>query len=112
MENGTAFYRAILKQVVEQEACYQPSHDAIQAFALVDDEHDHYQVLHLGWGREGRVFAVIIHLRLHNGKIYIERDGTEEGVANALLAAGIPKEAIVLAFYPERKRALTDFAVA
>lgn len=48
---------------------------------------------------------MIIHLRLHDGKVYIERDGTEEGVATTLLAAGIPKEAIVLAFYPERKRA-------
>lgn len=105
-------YTAILRQVVEQEAGKEPSHDAVEAFALSDDEHGHYQVLHLGWGREGRVFAVIIHLRLHNGKVYIERDGTEEGVATTLMAAGIPPEAIVLAFYPERKRAMTGFAVA
>ncbi len=111
MENEAA-YRAVLKQVVEQEARTQPSHDAIEALALTDDKHGQYQVLHLGWGCEGRVFGVIIHLRLLNGKVYIERDGTEESVATTLMAAGFPKEAIVLAFYPERKRALTNFAVA
>jgi len=47
-----------------------------------------------------------------NGKIWIQRDGTEYGIANELVAAGIPKNKIVLAFHPEDVRQYTDFAIA
>ena len=44
-------------------------------------------------------------------KIWIQRDGIEEGMATDLLNAGIPKDKIVLAFQPEYIRPLTEFAV-
>lgn len=34
-------------------------------------------------------------------KTWIQRDGTEYGITNELVAAGIPKDKIVLAFHPE-----------
>jgi hypothetical protein len=34
-----------------------------------------------------------------------------DGLATALVAAGVPKEDIVLAFYSPNKRRLTEFAV-
>ena len=36
---------------------------------------------------------------------------SEYGIANELVAAGIPKDKIVLAFHPEDVRQYTDFAV-
>jgi len=47
-----------------------------------------------------------------DGKIWIQRDGTEYGIANELVEAGIPKEHIVLGFQSEEVRPYTDFAVA
>ena len=38
------------------------------------------------------------------------RDGTEEGIALELVAAGIPKEKIVSGFRVLEQRKLTDFA--
>lgn len=58
------------------------------------------------------VHAVILHMRLQNGKVWIEQDGTETGVADELLQAGIPKDDIVLGFYRPERRAITEFAVA
>jgi len=46
------------------------------------------------------------------GKIWIERDGTEEGVAEEFIRAGGPREDIVLAFYRPERRRITEFAVA
>ena len=37
---------------------------------------------------------------------------TEEGLANQLVKAGVPREDIVLAFQHPSTRKLTDFAVA
>lgn len=39
------------------------------------------------------------------------RDGTEYGIANELINAGIPKNQIVLAFQPADIRQYTEFAV-
>ena len=105
-------YRALVRQLVEHEATYQPSNGEIEALAICDETRDHYQLLHMGWSLQGRVFAVILHLRLRDGKIWIEQDGTAGGAAPALVEAGVPREDIVLAFHPAWKRPLTDYAVA
>ncbi|MFN6560155.1 MAG: XisI protein [Nostoc sp. ChiSLP01] len=71
-----------------------------------------YIVMTLGWQREERVHGCIIHIEIINGKVWIQRDGTEYGIANELVAAGNPKDKIVLAFHPEDVRQYTDFAIA
>jgi hypothetical protein len=54
----------------------------------------------------------VIHLRLDRSKVWIEADNTEEGVADELVAAGVPPQDIVLAFYRPERRRLSEFAVA
>ncbi len=49
---------------------------------------------------------------MHNGKIWVEADNTNQAIVQRLLDAGIPKESIVLAFYSPQKRPFTEFAVA
>ncbi|TFI50853.1 hypothetical protein BLD44_029445 [Mastigocladus laminosus UU774] len=51
-------------------------------------------------------------LDLIDGKIWIQRNGTEEGIAADLERAGIPKEHIVLGFRPPELRQYTDYGVA
>lgn len=107
-----ARYRAILAQIVEQEARHGSVQPDVEVCQICDDVHGHYQLLYVGWQATRRVFAPVIHLRIHNGKIWIEADGTEEGVAAKLLAAGVPRDEIVLAFYSPQKRPYTEFAVS
>ncbi len=49
---------------------------------------------------------------LKDGKIWIEEDRTEDGIATDLLQAGVSCEDIVLAFHPPRLRQFTEFATA
>ena len=58
------------------------------------------------------VVLVMIHIRLKDGKIWVEEDWTEEGVAADLLQKGITREEIVLAFHPPQVRQYTEFVVA
>ncbi|MEM9356044.1 MAG: XisI protein, partial [Pseudomonadota bacterium] len=75
------------------------------------EKRDHYQWLHLGWRDEMlREFGAIVHVDIIGDKIYIERDGTEVGIANELVDRGVPKSDIVLAFHAPYKRKYTDFA--
>jgi hypothetical protein len=50
--------------------------------------------------------------KVRNGKVWIQHGGAEDGIASQLVAAGIPREHIVLAFKPPEARPLTDYAVA
>ena len=79
--------------------------------AVVDGEHDHYEVMHVGWDGARRVHGSVIHVDIIDGKVWSQYHGTNRPVAEELLAAGIPKEHIVLAFHPVKMRPLTGFAV-
>ncbi len=55
------------------------------------------------------VYGTIIHVDIRDGKIWIQRDFTEEGVASELVDLGVPKTDIVLSFKPPYMRQITDF---
>ena len=79
---------------------------------IFDTERDRYQLLHIGWEGLSRVFGCIIYVEIKDGKIWIERDGTEIGVANELVEAGVSKQDIVLGFKAPYKRKFTEFAAS
>ena len=70
-----------------------------------------YQVVHVGWSNKRRVYGCVLHLDIKNGKIWIQHDGTEGGIANELVDRGVPKHDIVLGFHSPFKRQFTEFAV-
>ena len=103
-------YRALVLQLLRTDAqAIQPSHGEIETLMLVDQHQDSYMLLYLGWSGSVRHHDVIVHIRIRDEKIWIERDGTTEGFANALVAAGVPAEDIELAFHHPRKRPFTGF---
>ncbi len=107
-------YREIIKQVLELYASWskrKPDMDVVTEIIL-DVERDHYALLHVGWENECRVHYASLHLDIINDKIWIQYDGTNRPVADALLEAGVPREDIVLAFHPPEVRQFTDFAAA
>jgi hypothetical protein len=79
---------------------------------IADREQDEYVLMDVGWDDNSRVHSAFGHVRLRDGKIWIEEDGTEKGFAVEFVEAGVPKEDIVLAFYRPERRKLTEFAVA
>ena len=79
---------------------------------MFDEQRDRYIIFRTGWWQKKRVNSAALYLRLHNGKIYIEEDWTEDGIATDLLQAGVPRDDIVLAFHPPELRQHTEFAVA
>jgi hypothetical protein len=103
-------YRSVVKQVLSQHAEYIPSHGQIETISVFDERNENYLLLDLGWDRTGRVHAAVLHLRLRDDKVWIEKDGTETGIAQELLEAGIPKEDIVLGFYRPERRASIEYA--
>ncbi len=103
-------YREIVRRVIEDYARGKLSHGQIETEAIVDPVHNHYEVMHVGWDGVRRIHGTVVHIDIHDGKIWIQYDGTNRPVADELLAAGVPQDDIVLAWHPKELRHLTGFA--
>jgi XisI protein len=82
----------------------------IEFKAIFDDERKRYQVIATGWENGQQVLRTVALLEINNNFIWIHADNTDYGIAEALVKKGIPKEEIVLAFYPPQYRHHSGFA--
>ena len=106
-------YQQIVKTILQNHAEYRASlPDGYTSQVICDDERGQYLVLDMGWKNDQYLHATPIHLSVIGNKIWIQYDDTEEGVASDLMAAGVPKEDIVLGFRAPKLRPYTGFAVA
>jgi hypothetical protein len=104
-------YRRYIQQLLKERSSYKSLWEEIESETIFDTEHDHYQLVHVGWHDNRRVYGCVLHLDIKDGKIWIQHDGTEIGIANQLVELGVPKSDIVLAFHSPFKRQFTEFAV-
>jgi hypothetical protein len=104
-------YRQIIERILTEYAQLPYAHGDIQTQAVFDRTGDHYLLVNIGWD-ERRIHGCLVHVDIIDGKFWIQRDGTEHGIARELEAAGIPKDRIVLAFRSPEIRKYTEYAVA
>lgn len=105
-------YRQIIRSTLKQYINISYANVNAQNRAAFDSETDQYIIISVGWGNERRIHGCLIHVEIINDKVWVQRDGTEDGIANELVQAGIPKEDIVLGFHEPSVRPHTGFAVA
>ena len=105
-------YRDIIEQTLKRIAASWPRLQEVKACMVFDRNSDHYLALTEGWDKARRIHQCVVHLEIINGKIWIQEDLLEHGVAADLEEAGIPKSDIVLGFYPQHVRPHTEYAAA
>ena len=89
-ENG-ALSRTVLTKIAQEYDV-----PAVRTLTVFDDETGNYLLMDEGWTGYKRQHHVWAHIEARDGKYYIHEDGTEVGIANRLLEAGVPKDKIVL----------------
>ena len=104
-------YRELVQKVIHQHAMEQSKEDLETTEIVFDIERDHYLLLYVGWREEKRIYGCPIHIDIKDEKIWIQRDFTEEGLANQLVELGIPMTDIVLGFRAPFVRQFTGFNV-
>lgn len=104
-------YRQIVQDILREHASYKSINEDVEPQIVFDNERNHYQLIHVGWSNKRRVYGCVIHIDIKDGKIWIQHDGTEGGVALELLERGVEKQDIVLGFHSAFKRQFTEFAV-
>ncbi|MHB2017844.1 MAG: element excision factor XisI family protein [Candidatus Xenobia bacterium] len=100
-----AEYRDIVKRILTDYARYKPSTGDIEVETIFDAATDRYQVCYVGFDGFKRMHGAILHVDIKGGKLWIQYDGTEGGIAEDFLRAGVPRDHIVLGFmHPDRRR--------
>lgn len=105
-------YQEIIKKILQDYADFLASNDEINIELVFDDQNYRYLLIETGWENDYRIYGTLLHLDLINNKVWIQHDGTEEGIAEELIKEGIIKENIVLGFKPPEIRPFTGFAVS
>jgi hypothetical protein len=77
----THHYRTIVQQVIQAYASHGSPKESSQTEMVFDHERGRYLLLEVGWQRGERVYMTLMHLDVVDGKIWIQDDGTEEGVS-------------------------------
>jgi len=105
-------YRQIIRTALKPYADINYANVNVRNRFAFDAETDQYIILSEGWDRDRHLHGVLIHVEIIGAKVWIQVDGTEDGIAEELIQAGIPKEDIVLGFHEPEVRKYTGFAVA
>jgi hypothetical protein len=106
-------WREVIKRILRDlVAIPYPDVVNLKAKTVFDDVSTSYLVVVEGWKDVKRLHGCIVHVEIKDSKIWIQQDGTEDGIAGDLLRAGISKENIVLGFKSPQSRKYTGFAVA
>ncbi len=102
----------IIEKLLQDYADFLGQEEQVQIELIFDREKNHYLLVETGWENDYRIYGTLIHIDIIDGKLWIQHDGTEEGIADELVTMGIPKERIVLAYKSLQRRKITDFAVS
>jgi hypothetical protein len=103
--------RRWIETVLADHAKVPDSRGDYHLHTVFERERDRYLLMLVGWEGIRREHGCLVHVDIIGGKFWAQRDGTEPGVAQEPLDAGMPKDRIVLAFRSLKMRRLTDFAV-
>ncbi len=103
---------ALLEKILCERAQFYGFPERFRTLTVFDRSHGQFLLMDEGWDGFKRIHRIWVHVELTEGKFWIQKDGTEDGIAVDLVNAGIPKERIVLAFQHPARRQYSEFAAS
>jgi hypothetical protein len=90
--------RQIIEKTLTDYAAIPYAYGEVTTQTVFDRTSDHYLLMIVGRDTGKRVHGCLVHIDIIDDKIWVQRDGTEHGIATDLVRLGIPPERIILAF--------------
>jgi hypothetical protein len=104
-------YRQYIKTFLQEQTQGQIIGGDIETEVIIDLDGDRYLLIDLGWQEHQRIYNCVIHLEIRDGKIWIQRNQTDEPIADVLISMGVAKEDIILGLQPPYIREYTGLGV-
>lgn len=105
-------WRVTLEKILQYYAELPYPQGGVKTYIVVSRDGNHFLLMHEGWQGNKRIHGMVVHAEIRDGKIWIHYDGIEGSITEELVAAGVSKESIVLAFHPPYVREHTGYAAA
>jgi len=105
-------WRETLEKILQYYADLPYTYGDVITYVVVSRDRNHFMLIDEGWENHVRVHGCVVHAEIRNDKIWIHYDGIEDGITDELVASGVPKDHIVLAFHPPEVRQHTGYARA
>lgn len=105
-------YRESVQKLLQEYAAFGRGDRTVETELIFDMTRDHYQIVHVGWQDERRIYGCILHLDIKDGKIWLQHNGTENDIAKELVEMGVSKTDIVIGFHSAFKRQFTEYAAS
>lgn len=103
-------YYDLVEKILKQYATITVGEGTVVEL-ITDRSGGHYLVMFIGWRDEVQVYGSLIHIDIKENQIWIQLDGTQSGIAQQLVEAGVPKSDIVLGYRSPIVRQFTGFGV-
>lgn len=103
-------WRDTIERILTAHTVVPYANARAQTQAVFDRTRDSYLLVDVGWRGSERLHGALVHVDIIDGRIWVQYDGTEYGIANELVEAGVPRDHIVLGFKPPAVRPHTGFA--
>jgi hypothetical protein len=104
-------YSEIVQQLLQDYAALSGGDPTVETELIFDTVRYSYQLVHVGWHDDRRIYGCILHLDIKDGKIWLQHNGTENDIPAELVEMGVPKTDIVVGFHSPFKRQFTEYAV-
>jgi XisI protein len=104
-------YSEIVQQLLQDYAAMSGDDPTVDTELIFDTVRHSYQLVHVGWHDDRRIYGCILHLDIKDGKIWFQHNGTENDIPAELVEMGVAKTDIVVGFHSPFKRQFTEYAV-
>jgi XisI protein len=104
-------YQTKIQNLLSELAAYGSNDNEVESQLIFDVDRNHYQLAHVGWRNNHRIYGCVVHIDIKDGKIWIQHNGTELDIAVRLAEMGIDRQDIVNGFHTTYMRQFTEFAV-
>jgi XisI protein len=101
----------IVQKLLQDYAALSGDDPAVAIELIFDTVRDSYQLVHVGWHDDRRIYGCILHLDIKDGKIWLQHNGTENDIPAELVEMGAAKSDIVIGFQSPFKRQFTEYAI-
>ncbi|NES04021.1 MAG: XisI protein [Okeania sp. SIO2F4] len=66
------------------------AHGDLQCRLIISEDRNDFLLITQGWEDDVQIHGCLVHIEIIGDKIWIHRDGLEDGIASDLLRGGIP----------------------
>ena len=91
-------YRETIQQQLQEYTEIPYAYGDLQCRLIISEDRNNFLLITQGWEDDLQVHGCLVHVEVIGDKIWIHRDGLEDGIALDLVNAGIPKNQIFWGF--------------